>query len=130
VAYNPDVPGPHTVNVTLDGKPIKDVPKVVNVKPGAWAKKTFIEGFSFIIRSKDKRGAFLKEGGQDIKCIIADPSGNVLPTVKLTDRRDGSYFVEYALPAVEGNYTISCTVENEEIFGSPFVQTVANVDPE
>jgi filamin len=127
VTYNPDFPGPHTVNVTLDGKPIKDVPKIVQVKAGAWPRKTLIEEFSFIIRSKDKRGQYLKEGGQDIKCSIKDPSGNVLPTVKLSDRKDGSYLVVYSLPAVEGDYSISCTVEDQEIYGSPFIQTVANV---
>lgn len=128
VTYNPDIPGPYTVNVTLDGKPIKDVPKTVRVKAGAHPRKTLIEEFSFVIRSKDKRGNYLKEGGQDIKCIISDPSGSVLPNVKLTDRKDGSYLVEYALPHVEGNYTISCTVEDQEIFGSPFIQSVSNVD--
>jgi len=126
VTYNPDFPGPYKVNVTLDGKPIKDVPKIVNVKAGA-SRKTMIEEFSFIIRSKDKRGQNLKEGGQDIKCSIKDPSDKPLSTVKLTDRKDGSYLVVYSLPTVEGEYTISCTVEDQEIFGSPFIQTVANV---
>jgi len=127
VVYQPDGAGPHTVHVTLDDVPIKDCPKTIHVKPGAWPRNSYIEGFSLIIRTRDKRDKNIPEGGQDIKCIITDPHGNHVETLKLTDRGDGTYLIEYSLPPVEGKYLISCTVDNKEIRGSPFEQTVANI---
>jgi len=127
VVYQPDGVGPHVVDVTLDGTPIKDCPKTINVKAGAWPKNSFIEGFSFLIRTRDKRGADLTEGGQDVKSKISNPQGQPVETIKTTDKRDGTYLIEYSLPLVQGKYLVSCTVEEQDIKGSPFEQTVENV---
>uniref|UniRef100_A0A6B2LKB0 Uncharacterized protein n=1 Tax=Arcella intermedia TaxID=1963864 RepID=A0A6B2LKB0_9EUKA len=126
VVYQPDNAGPHTVHVTLDDKPIKDCPKTVNVKPGAWAKTSAIELYSFVVRTKDKRGNPLKEGGQPPQTVITAPTGEIIEN-QTTDNGDGAYVVQYALPVVEGRYTISCKIDDVDISGSPFEQTVQNI---
>jgi len=52
---------------------------------------------------------------------IAGPKGPV-NTVELKDLGDGKYFVSYRLPEVNGEYTISATVNGENIKGSPWKQ--------
>jgi len=127
VVYQPDGEGVHTVDVTLNGDPIKDCPKSVKVKPGAWAKHSFIENYSFMVRTRDKRGDDLQEGGQDVKSKLTDQNGQLVETIKTVDKRDGSYVIEYSLPQVEGKYLISCTVDDLDIKGSPFDQTVEHL---
>jgi len=127
VVYQPEGEGAHIVDVTLNGDPIKDNPKNIKVKAGASAKNSFIENYSFMIRTRDKRGVELTEGGQDIKSKLTDPAGQELETIKTTDKRDGSYHIEYNLPKVEGKYLLSCTVDNMDIKGSPFEQTVEHL---
>jgi len=114
--------GPHKVAITLDDTHIKDSPKTVNIKPGAFAGTSFIELYSFVIHTRDKHGNSLKEGGQNVKTLIKDPSGHVVEH-KQTDSKNGKYFVEYSLaPETRGLYEISVTVDDENIKGSPFVQ--------
>jgi len=126
VLYQPDGAGPYTVNVTLDDTPIKDMPKTIQIKPGAWARNCFLKNFNFVVRSRDKRDDDIPEGGQDIRVKIVDPKEKPV-SVKLTDRKDGSYLVNYDLPQVEGKYRVHVTVVEEDIKGSPFVQTVENL---
>jgi len=120
--YHPDRDGPHKVAITLDDTHIKDSPKTVNIKPGAFAGTSFIEGYSFVVHSRDKHGNSLKEGGQNIKTHIKDPKGNVLEH-KQTDNRNGKYLVEYSMPYdVRGLFEISVTIDDQNIKGCPFVQ--------
>lgn len=128
VTYKPEGgPGPYVVNVTLDDKPIKDTPKTVQIKPGAWARNCFIKSYSFLVQSRDKRDEDIKEGGQDIRANILDPSRKNPVPITLTDKKDGTYLVAYTLPKVEGRYFVSVTVGEENIKGSPFEQSVENL---
>eukprot|EP01126_Amoeba_proteus_P064349 TRINITY_DN89_c0_g1_i1.p1 TRINITY_DN89_c0_g1~~TRINITY_DN89_c0_g1_i1.p1 ORF type:complete len:673 (-),score=152.43 TRINITY_DN89_c0_g1_i1:100-2118(-) len=126
VTYNPDVPGPHVVNTVLDGVNIKDSPKAVVVKPGAYAGTSYIERYSFLIRTCDKRGKPLTTGGQDIHSLIFDTVGSAVD-LKIQDNNDGSYLVTYSLPQVEGRYSLNATVDGKDVIGSPWEQTVGPV---
>lgn len=124
VDYQPDVAGPHTVDVDMAGKPIKGSTFHVDIKPGAFAGTSTIENFTFTIRTKDKRGAFVNEGGEDVKVTITAPSGADVP-VSLKDNNNGSLTVSYKLPGESGGYTVAVLLNGENIVGSPFTQTVA-----
>jgi len=123
VVYHPDKPGVHTVDVTLDGDHIKDCPRKVNIKAGAHHSKSCIEDFTFIVRTRDKRGADLKYGGQNVKTSILH-QGKEVPS-KQTDKGDGTYVINYTLPVPVGAvYNIVTTVDNNPIRGSPWEQRV------
>jgi len=123
--YQPERDGPHKVAVTLDDTHIKDSPKTVNIKPGAFAGTSFIESFSFVIHTRDKRGTSLKEGGQNVKTTITDPKGTLVE-LRQTDKNDGKYLVEYKLAGhaegQSGLYQVAVTIDDQHVKGSPFVQ--------
>jgi len=124
VTYHPDVPGPHTVDVTLDAQHIKDMPKTVNVRAGISEVHSYIEDYSFIIRSCDKRGKPLTTGGQNVKTGITH-NGQPVTEVKQTDRNDGTYLVFYKLPVLtNATYQITPTVDDTPIKGAPMEQKV------
>jgi len=120
VAYKPNGPGPQKVNVNLKGKPIKGAPFTVGIKAGASAAFSVVENFTFTIQAKTGAGEDRGEGGENFQVHINGPSGPV-DTVDLKDRGDGKYFVSYRLPR-KGEYTISVTVNGENIQGSPWKQ--------
>jgi len=121
VSYSPSGPGPHDIAVTLDDVPIKGSTFHVDIKPGAFARNTFIEQFSFIIQTRDKRDANLREGGQPVEVDIKGPKGPV--KVQLIDNRDGTYTVVYSIRD-RGEYKLDVTVDGISVKGSPFIQTV------
>jgi len=123
VQYQPERSGPHDVAVTLEDKHIKGSVFHVEVKPGPSPDTTTIEDFKFTIRTRDKRGNNMREGGENVKVEISGPSGESVP-VEIKDHKNGAYLVSYHLGPDSGNYTISVTVNDENILGSPFVQTV------
>lgn len=124
VEYKPETAGPHTVDVELAGKPIKGSTFHVDIKPGAFAGTSTIENYTFTIRMKDKRGAFVNEGGEDVKVKISSPSGTDVP-VSVKDNNNGSLTVSYKLPGESGAYNVEVLLNGEHIVGSPFTQTVA-----
>lgn len=150
-SYAPQVAGPHEINATLAGKPIKDMPKVIslthnifeknrkpvthfffllwfciqtiNVKHGAHAGFTTIESISFIVQGKDKNGEKRTTGGDDVTVQISGPNGSkVQSTVK--DIGDGTYLCNYPYPSSGGRYKISVLVDGNEIKNSPFFQEI------
>jgi len=127
VVYHPQGDGPHKVDVTLNDDHIKDCPKTVNIKPGAWPKNCLIENFTLLVRTRDKRGEDLKEGGQNVKTAITNPNSQPVETVKTIDKKDGTYLIEYDLPRLAGRYLITCTIDDQNIKGSPFDQSVENI---
>jgi len=124
VEYQPDEPGLHTVKVNLEGVPIKDSPFKVRVDPGADHSHSFIERFTFIVRTRDKRGANRTTGGDNVTVTIADPHGHNLENVEKKDIGDGTYLVIYSLPEdyVPGEYTIHTQINGRDIKGSPWKQ--------
>jgi len=123
VTYNPDIPGPHVVDVTLDDIHIKDMPKTVLVKAGISPAHSFIESYSFIIRTCDKRGQALSVGGMNVKTKISHDGKPV--EIEQVDRKDGTYVCNYKLPVLtNANYEITTTVDDTPIKGSPMQQKV------
>jgi len=124
VDYEPTAAGKHDIDVDLEGKPIKGSTFHVDIKPGAWAQNSTIENFTFSIRMKDKRGAFVNEGGEDVKVKVTAPSGQDVP-VNVRDNNNGSLTVSYKLPEETGDFAVEILLNGEHIVGSPFTQTVA-----
>jgi filamin len=121
VTYKPQGPGPHDIAVTLDNVPIKGSTFHVDIKPGAWARNTFIDHYTFVIQSRDKKDANLREGGQPVGVDMKGPRGPV--NVNLHDNRDGTYTATYSIKD-KGEYKINVTVDGTSVKGSPFIQTV------
>jgi len=121
VAYSPKDAGPHDVVVTLDDIPIKGSTFHVDIKPGPWARNTFIKDYSFVVQTRDKRDHDIKEGGSEVAVEIK--RGNAVVPADLRDNRDGTYTVHYVLKE-KGDYKINVTVEGTSVKGSPFTQTV------
>jgi len=129
VTYEPTVPGPHVVKTTLDDTNIKDSPKTVVVKPGAYYATSYVEQFSYVIRTCDKRGNPLTTGGQDVKSFLSDATGGALD-VDVKDNGNGTYTVTYKLPRLEALFNLSAQVDNKNIIGSPWTQSVGPVNPQ
>jgi len=124
VVYHPDKPGPHKVDVTLDGQHIKDCPRTVRIKAGAHPSHTFIENFNFLVQTRDKRNQNLKVGGMNVKTSVTH-QGKPVPSMKQTDRGDGTYLIEYSLPVPQNAvYQITTTIDDAPIRGSPWEQRV------
>jgi len=118
VLFNPDVDGPHTVDVQLDNTHIKDMPKIVNVVPGAWAGTSKVETVFFHCQTKDKRGNNLTVGGQAPKTEIHANNKNI--PVKLTDNNNGTYTYEFKNSEQTGtNYLITSTIKGSNLCGTP-----------
>jgi len=121
VSYKPQGPGPHDISVTLDDVPIKGSTFHVDIKPGAWARNTFIDHYTFLIQARDKRDDNMREGGSPVSVDMKGPRGPV--NVTLTDNRDGTYTAVYTIKD-KGEYKVNVTVDGTSIKGSPFIQTV------
>jgi len=116
--YNPDIPGPHTVDVQLDDTHIKDMPKTINVKAGIWHGTTRIEFFTLHVRSRDKRNQNIPFGGQAPDTVIT--VGEQVVETKMTDRNDGTYVYDFKpIEQPESIYNIVSTIRNEPIKGTP-----------
>jgi hypothetical protein len=122
VTYNPVEHGKHTVYVNLKNNAVANSPYTVNVKEGAAFEYSFLEKFSFTVRTKTKSNNFKTVGGETFKVTITGPSGEI-PS-ELIDTQDignGCYTVNYSLPA-PGDYSISVKLNGHDIQGSPFPQ--------
>jgi len=139
VKYSPKDAGKHTVNVTLDSKPIKDMPVIVDVVPGAEPGTSIAYGpglekgvkdnepTHFTIESRDKNNNKITHGNDKFNVKIDGPKGNV--PAKIKDNGDGTYKVEYS-PEHPGLHTINVTLEDKPIKDSPFkVDVVPGADP-
>jgi len=124
VEYQPETAGKHVVNVLLDKVPIKGAPFSVDILAGADFSNSFIEKFTFIVRTRDKRGENRKNGGDNVSVTIQDPHHNPLKNVDLKDLGDGTYLVSYSLPEdyTPGEYIISTMIDGKNIKGSPWKQ--------
>jgi hypothetical protein len=120
VAYRPTGPGKHVITPTVRDENVKNAPFTVDVKAGASAGHSFVEGFTFKIRAVDTRGENRKDGGDDFKVEINGPDG-LVQGVTVQDLKDGSYLVSYSLPK-SGEYNVNATINGEHIKGSPWKQ--------
>jgi hypothetical protein len=124
VTYNPEDAGRHDIAVTLEGKPIKGSTFRVDILPGAWAGKSAMETFYFVVRAMDKRGRPLTVGGAKIAVTVKKPNGSNCDQVKVNDNKDGTYTVTYKAKET-GVFNISVKIGGKDIAGSPFQQTIA-----
>jgi len=123
VNYAPTDAGKHTVYVNLKNNAVAKSPYTVNVKEGAAHENTFIEKFTFSVRTKTKSNNFKTVGGETFAVAIAGPHGPV--AAELIDTHDlgnGIYNVNYTLPA-PGDYKVSVLLNGHDIQGSPFNQS-------
>jgi len=125
VTYHPQDAGRHDVAVTLEGKPIKGSTFRVDINAGAWAGKSVMESFSYVVKAHDKRGKPLTVGGAKITASVKKPNGQACAQTKLEDNHNGSYTITFKA-AEPGNYQISTKIDGKEIVGSPFDQKIAN----
>jgi filamin len=122
VNYQPTDHGKHTIYVTLKNNAVAKSPYTVNVKEGADYHHTFIEKFQFTIRTKTKSNQFKTVGGETFNIVIKGPNGNIpSELIDTHDNKDGSYTVNYSLPA-KGDYNITVHLNNNDIQGSPYPQ--------
>jgi len=120
VVYNPDVDGPHTIDVQLDNTHIKDMPKTVHVVPGAWAGTSKVETVSFLCQTKDKRGKDLTVGGQAPKTTATSNNKNI--PVKLVDHNNGTYTYQISNTESTGSkYSITSTIKDQALLSTPIV---------
>jgi len=125
VTYHPDDAGRHDIAVTLEGKPIKGSTFRVDVNAGAWAGKTVMETFTFVVKAHDKRGKPLTVGGAKLTAAVTKPNGQACQHTKVEDNRNGTYNVSFK--AVEsGNFKVSTKIDGKDIVGSPFDQKISN----
>jgi len=125
VTYNPEDAGRHDIAVTLEGKPIKGSTFRVDIVAGAWAGKSIIETFSFVVHASDKRGRPLTVGGAKIGATVTKPDGQQCKETKVEDKNDGTYVVSFKAQQ-GGNYKVSTKIDGREIVGSPFDQKIAS----
>jgi len=124
VTYHPQDAGRHDIAVTLEGKPIKGSTFRVDVQAGAWAGKTVMETFQFVVKAHDKRGKPLTTGGARIKASVTKPNGSPCEHTKVEDNKNGTYTVTFKA-AESGTFKVSTQIDGKEIVGSPFDQTIA-----
>eukprot|EP01101_Sappina_pedata_P002915 TRINITY_DN1312_c0_g1_i2.p1 TRINITY_DN1312_c0_g1~~TRINITY_DN1312_c0_g1_i2.p1 ORF type:complete len:1238 (+),score=740.08 TRINITY_DN1312_c0_g1_i2:52-3765(+) len=122
VTYHPSEHGPTTIYVNLKNNAVANSPYKINVKEGAAHGFTFVEKFQFTIRSKTKSNNYKTVGGETFNVTITGPNGAVASElIDIHDLNDGSYQVNYSLPA-PGDFTISVKLNEENIQGSPYPQ--------
>jgi len=124
VTYHPQDAGRHDIAVTLEGKPIKGSTFRVDIEAGAFAGKSIVESFSFVVKAHDKRGKPLTVGGARITATVTKPNGQACTETKLDDQRNGSYVVTFKARE-PGTYKVSTKIDGKDIVGSPFDQKIA-----
>jgi len=129
VEYEPTIPGPHVVEVTLGDQHIKDSPFHVNVDlsndPHAADPTQFtasgpgIEGGNnaepcqFTVQARDRHGNPITKGGHPVHCRVDAPNGDeIVGNVK--DNHNGTYSVDYQ-PVDTGTHIVSVFVSNTKM---------------
>ncbi|EFA84721.1 gelation factor [Heterostelium album PN500] len=131
VAYTPEKPGDYEIIVTLNEKPIKDIPKSIHIKPAADPNNSYAEGpgleagecfqpSKFKIHAVDPDGVPRNDGGDGFVVTVEGPAP-VDPY--MVDNGDGTYDVEFE-PKVPGDYTINLTLDGDTVNGFPKVVRV------
>jgi len=113
VDYAPQLTGPITIQVTLEGQNIKDAPFHINVLPGIDVGTTDFKDFEFTVQARDKHGNPIPFGGAPFAVV---PNNNA--TVKTRDNQDGTYTANITLPRA-GNYSFNVSLNNKVISRSP-----------
>jgi len=126
-SYVATKPGKYKVDITLDGKPIKNSPYHLTIENAnahkSWADGPGLKGGEqnkegvFTIHSVDADGKPVKTGGDPFKVAVKGPKGPIDPHIK--DNNDGTYTVKYK-PDGHGDHTIDVTLHDDHIKDAPF----------
>jgi hypothetical protein len=123
VEYNPVLAGDHKINVTIEGKSIKDMPKTVKVKNGASAQKSTSD-LSVTIQAYRPNGEAKKEGGDRFEAHVRHGKKEkeaVELKVDTKDNGDGTYTASFDLAGQgDKHWTLSLLLNGKHIGGSPF----------
>lgn len=120
--YEAQEPGTYELNVTCEGKHIKDSPFHPEVKEGTDADNVSGGSFTFTVQAKDKRGNAKTFGGDKFEVNIKGPNDSD-SEVTTRDNGDGTYTALYTLEG-EGEYKIFVKLNGKSIKSSPLKATV------
>uniref|UniRef100_A0A673Y6E7 Filamin A n=1 Tax=Salmo trutta TaxID=8032 RepID=A0A673Y6E7_SALTR len=137
ITYIPLYPGSYTLTIRYGGQDVPNFPARLTVEPavdasgirvfgpGVEGKGVFREATTdFTVDAR----ALNQTGGNHIKTVIQNPSGAVTDAV-ITDRRDGTYNVEYT-PYEEGPHSVKVAYDESPVPNSPFrVAVTEGCDP-
>ncbi len=118
VDYEPTAAGNHHIEVTLEKEHVANSPYDIRVDAGAYAPNSFIERYSFVVRTKTREGKNKPVGGEE-KNFKVDFEGPGKVAHTFEDIGDGTYVVSYSLPS-RGRFTVNVSINGEHIQGSPF----------
>jgi uncharacterized protein YkwD len=140
VTYQPSAPGPHQVEVTLDGKTV-DRPLNVDVKQFTDPTKSIAYGpgfqeastgtpATFVVQAKDKNGNNVSRGGDPFQAKLTGPAGSPPITATVKDNGNGTYTVS-AQPLIPGQHNLDITLDGKSIANAPAtIQVRQDVSPE
>jgi len=114
VNYAAQNTGPVTINVTLEGQPIKDAPFHLECRSGTDHTTTGFSGFTFNIQTRDKHGNNKTFGGDDFAVVPSDSSVHV----QCHDNGNGSYTASFGLDK-KGSHTFKVLFNGRELAASP-----------
>lgn len=77
--------------------------------------------FTCHVQANKKNGQKKVDGGDPFQGVVTGPRGNQI-NAQVVDNNNGTYQVHYSLPE-PGTYTVSVSLMNKQIKGSPFTQT-------
>ena len=122
--------GKHNIDVTWGGKPVKDMPLIVDVKKNfdcgtiraeGDALRLGIAGRKETVRITAKETGLLTDGELSATMITADGYDNdIKPMVEIKEKRSGVYVLTY-IAEVATNYQLNITHEGQPITDSPFI---------
>jgi len=127
IEYNPTVPGDHKINVMIEGKSIKDMPKTVKVRAGAAAAKSTSD-VTVTIQAHRPNGEEKKEGGDRFEAHVyhgAKPKEAVEVKLVTKDNGNGTYTASFDLegqtaPHADKHWSLALLLNGKHIGGSPF----------
>lgn len=118
VEYNANAPGDYSINCTLDGDSIRDMPVNVKVIEGADASLSGVARFTLTVQARNKSGENKTYGGDRFEVGVRAPSDADID-VESNDNNDGSYTASYTLEGT-GKFTVTVKLNGKHVAGSPF----------
>ena len=132
VSWMPPVSGLYTLAIHFAGVSAADSPFKINVlQPIPQAQTSYIAGGklkdaiagaenSFTLIANDQHGNIIKRVGDNNNPFVVEVNGpDNLQSLLMSGRKAGTYEASY-IAKVAGSYSLSITIRDEHIIGSPF----------